>query len=212
MKKRKVIDFIVRVAIFGGLSVILYCVPYLQFSLPFTPTFLKIHFDEIPILIAGYAFGPLEAIAIIVLKTLFKLITDIPQTGGIGVLADLIYTTAFILPAVFIYKKFRNFKGALISFFVGLASQLLFSCVIGLYTIYPLYGFYFNPTAKTYDEAMITIGSLFSVFDNSIKTAKDPKIIYTFLLPFNLIKDGVVGLVTFATYKPLKLIIEKNNK
>lgn len=212
MKKRRIIDFIVRVAIFGGLSVILYCVPYLQFSLPFTPTFLKIHFDEIPILIAGYAFGPLEAIAIIVLKSLFKLITDIPETAGIGVLADFIYTSAFILPAVFIYKKYRSFKGALVSFFVGLASQLIFSCVIGLYIIYPLYGFYFNPTAKTYDEAMTTVGSLFSAFDSSIKTAKDPRIMYMFLLPFNLIKDGVVGLVTFATYKPLKLIIEKNNK
>ncbi len=212
LDKKRTINLIVRVAIFGSLAIILYCVPYLQFSLPFTPSFLKIHFDEIPILIAGYAFGPLEAIIIIILKALFKLIQDIPETGGIGVLADLIYTSAFILPAVFIYKKHRNLKGAIVSFCIGLASQLLVSCVIGLYLIYPLYGLYFSPTCKSYDEAMIVVGGLFSALDKSITTAKDPSIMYKFLLPFNFLKDGIVGLVTFAVYKPIRLLIEKKEK
>ncbi len=210
--KKRTINLIVRVAIFGSLAIILYCVPYLQFSLPFTPSFLKIHFDEIPILIAGYAFGPVEAIIIIVLKSLFKLIQDIPETGGIGVLADFIYTCAFILPAVFIYKKHRNLKGAIVSFAIGLTSQLLISCVVGLYLIYPLYGFYFSPTCKSYDEAMVVVGSLFGALDKSITTAKDPSIMYKFLLPFNLIKDGIVGLMTFAVYKPIRLLIEKKEK
>ena len=100
MKSKRIINLIVHVAIFGALAIILYCVGEvwggLQFSLPFCPSFLKIHFDEIPILLAGYAFGPLEAILIIILKALFKLIQDIPETGGIGVLADIIYSSCFI--------------------------------------------------------------------------------------------------------------------
>ncbi len=209
MKRKRIINLIVHVAIFGALAIILYCVPYLQFSLPFCPSFLKIHFDEIPILLAGYAFGPLEAILIIILKALFKLIQDIPETGGIGVLADVIYSSAFILPAVFIYKKHKNLKGAVISLLVGVLSQLIVSCVIGLYLIYPLYGLYFYPQASSYQEAMEVVGQLFTPFDNSIKSATDPKIMYQFLLPFNLIKDVIVASVCFVCYKPLKMLIER---
>ncbi len=211
MKTKRFIDFISRVAIFGSLAVILYCIPYLQFALPFTPSFLKIHFDEIPILIAGYAYGPGVSFAIIILKGLIKLIQDIPETGGIGVLTDVLYSSAFILPAAFIYKKHRSLKGAIISFSVGALSQLIMSSVVGLYTIYPLYGFFFNPQAKTYDEAMVTVGYLFSALDNRIETAKDHRIMYEFLLPFNLIKNGIVGLVTFLTYKPLEIFLQKKN-
>ena len=212
MKSKRIINLIVHVAIFGALAIILYCVPYLQFSLPFCPSFLKIHFDEIPILLAGYAFGPLEAILIIILKALFKLIQDIPETGGIGVLADIIYSSCFILPAVFIYKKHRTLKGAIVSILIGIASQLLVSCVVGLYLIYPLYGLYFYPQAKNYMEAMDVIGSLFTPFDKTITNATDPRIMYKFLLPFNLIKDGIVAAVAFVCYKPLRILIERNNK
>lgn len=210
MKKRKTINLIVHTAIFGSLAIILYCVPYLQFNLPFAPSFLKIHLDEIPIFIAGYAYGPLTATLIIIIKGLFKLIQDIPETGGIGVLCDYLYSFAFILPACFIYKYNRNLKGLFISFGVGLLSQLLASCVIGLYTMYPLYGFYYFPQSKNYTESMANIGLLFSAFDKSITTASDPKVIYEFLLPFNLIKDGIVLITTFLVYKPLKLLIEQN--
>lgn len=209
MNKKRAIELIVHVAIFGALSIILYCVPFLQFSLPFAPSFLKIHFDEIPILLCAYTFGPLEAGIIIILKGLVKLIQDIPANGGIGVLADILYTSAFIFPACLIYRRKRTFKFAIISLIVGIISQLIVSCVLGLYLIYPLYGFFFNPLASSYDEAMEFVGKLFAVFDNSIVTAKDPRIMYMFLLPFNGLKDAIVGLVTFACYKPLKLLIEK---
>ena len=37
MKSKRIINLIVHVAIFGALAIILYCVPYLQFSLPSVP-------------------------------------------------------------------------------------------------------------------------------------------------------------------------------
>lgn len=205
----KLIKIIASSAIFGALAIILYCFPAFQFSLPFTPTFLKLHFDEIPIFIAGFAYGPIPASIIIVLKFLFKLITDIPETAGIGATADLIYSFAFILPAILIYTKKRNMKGLLIGLSVGLFSQLLFSCVIGLYTIFPLYGLYYGATS--YNGAMEWIGSLFGAIDSSITTAADPKVIYEFLIPFNLIKNAVVIVATLLMYKPLKIFIDKNS-
>ena len=52
------VRFISRVAIFGAISTILYIVPVFQIQLPFVPSFLQLHFDEIPAFIAGYAYGP----------------------------------------------------------------------------------------------------------------------------------------------------------
>ena len=68
MKSKRIINLIVHVAIFGALAIILYCVPYLQFSLPFCPSFLKIHFDEIPILLAGYGKIVLTIQRILIIK------------------------------------------------------------------------------------------------------------------------------------------------
>ena len=209
LTKKESIKLIVSSAIFGALAIILYCFPALQFSLPFTPTFLKMHFDEIPIFVAGFCYGPIPVIIITIIKFLFKLIQDIGETGGIGATADVIYTLAFVLPAVLIYRKHRNFKSAIIGLSISLISQLLFSSVIGLYTIYPLFGFYYNPQASSYNEAMLTIGALFKVLDPSINSAGDPKVIYEFLIPFNLIKDVIVLGFTLIIYKPLKVYIER---
>lgn len=208
MDRKKTIGIIVNGAIYGALVIILYCVPGLQFSLPFAPSFLKLHFEEIPIFIAGFASDPVVAIIIIVIKSLIKLITDIPETGGIGVLIDFVYSMAFVLPACYYYKYHKTIMGALVSLLIGMASNLVMSCVIGLYVFYPLYGFYFYG-ASSYSEAMINIGRIFATIDPSIKSATDPKIIYEFLLPFNIIKDAIVVAAVFGLYKPLKKLLER---
>ncbi len=202
-KTRSVINLISRIAIFGGLSIILYMVPGLQFSLPFAPAFLKIHLDEIPVLLAGFAYGTPTAFFLIIIKCLFKLITDIPATAGVGVLADFIYGCAFIIPATLIYSKKRTFSGVTIAITVGVISNLVFSCIVGLYTIFPMYGF-------IYGENVIV--GMFQVFDPSIKSITDIKIAYEFLLPFNFIKDAIVVFSTLIVYKPMRFLIEKVSK
>lgn len=192
-----------RIAIFGSLSIILYMVPGLQFSLPFAPAFLKIHLDEIPVLLAGFAYGTPTAFFLILIKSLFKLITDIPSTAGVGVLADFIYGCAFIIPATLIYNRKRTFSGVIIAITVGVISNLVFSCVVGLYTIFPLYGYIFSENV---------IVGMFQVFDPSIKKITDFKIAYEFLLPFNFIKDAIVVFSTLIIYKPMRVLIEKMNK
>ena len=83
------VRFIVRSAIFGAIAGILYAVPFLSFSVPFFPSFLKFHFDEIPLMIAGFAYGPWVAILATIIRGLIKLPMDIGSTMGVGVLADI---------------------------------------------------------------------------------------------------------------------------
>jgi len=202
-KSIKVIYMITRVAIFGALSIILYMVPGLQFSVPFAPAFLQIHFDEVPVLLAGFAYGPWTAFAILILKSLLKLIQDIPATLGVGVMADFIYGAALILPASFIYRYNRTFKGVLSGILIGLFTNLLFSCIVGLYTIFPLYGIIYGNE---------TIVSMFNVFDRNITSLTDIRIGLEFLLPFNLLKNGLVLVMVFLIYKPMRIIIERIKK
>lgn len=213
MKERKIIYFSARVAIFGALAIILYMVPGLQFPIIPGLSFLKLHFDEIPCLIAGLMYGPLTGSSIILLKGLFKLIQDLGETGGIGVLADILYGLVLVLPASFIYKKHRTFKGGIVAILIGGLSSLIVSSILGYYTIYPLYGYYFNNSATSYNEAMQYLTDiLFSKADSSIKNWYDFKIIYEFLLPFNLIKLAVVIGISLVCYKPLSILDKKITK
>ena len=105
MRKYFTLKTIAGIAIFTALAAILYCVPGFQFSLGFAPSFLKLHFDEIPVLISSFAYGPVAGVLVLLLKSLIKLPSDISSTYGIGVFADFLYSLFLILPAAIIYKK-----------------------------------------------------------------------------------------------------------
>ena len=195
------VKFIVRVAIFGAIAGILYVVPFLSFNVPLLPPFLKFHFDEIPLLIAGFAYGPWAAVAATFIRALIKLPIDIGETMGVGVLADLLFSIAFILPASFIYKYKRTFVGALIGIGVGTISQLVTAMVGNVYIMIPFYMF-----AYGMDEE-----SLLQFLQSAVPAIKDIGWSYAFVavLPFNAIKDLVVIVVTLASYKSLHTLIDR---
>ena len=191
--------FISRTAIFAALSTILYVVPYLKFPVPFFPNFLEIHLDEIPTLIAGFAYGPLSAIFIIVIKTLIKL--PMTSTMCVGELADLIYSLAFILPCSLIYKKHRTFKGAIVSISVGTVFQLVVSSLV---TSFGMLNFYMAVMGLS-EETIINMCKAINPNVTSLG--------WTFLvfvaLPFNAFKDAIVIVATLLLYKRIRWLIEK---
>lgn len=200
MKSNVVINYITRTAIFGGLAAILYCAPGLQFNLPFAPSFMSVHLDDIPILISSLAYGPLLGVLEIILKTLIKL--PMTSTVCIGEIGDMIYSLALILPASLIYKYNRTIKGAFIGVSVGLISTLFFSTIVNLYTIFPLYKMILNKK----DGFIVSIFG--DLFHRDLTSDYDPRIAIL-LLPFNLVKNGIVIFVTFIAYKPLRYFLEK---
>lgn len=201
MNKRVVINYITQTAVFGGLAAILYCVPGLQFQLPFVaPGFMSVHLDDIPILISSLAYGPLLGIFELILKTLIKL--PMTSTLCVGELGDLMYSLALIIPANFIYQKHRTFKGALVGIGVGLIANLFFTTVVNLYTIFPFY-------KSLYGMEDGAIAGMFgSIFGWDLKNDYDIRIA-VLLLPFNLIKDAIVIGATLIAYKPLRFLLEK---
>lgn len=200
MNSRKVISYVSKTAIFGGLAAILYCVPGLQFNVPFAPPFMSIHLDDIPILLSSFAYGPLLGFFEILLRTLIKL----PMTSSncAGELGDMMFSLALVIPATLIYKKDRTIKGALIGAGVGLLSTLFFSTVVNLYTIFPLF-------KQVYGMNDGDVANAFNAIFNWGLTSDYDIRIAILLLPFNLLKNGIVIVATFIAYKPLRFLIEK---
>lgn len=195
-KKTITTRFIVRVAVFGAISAILYTVPFLKFSVPIFPTFLEFHFDEIPIFIAGFAYGPWAALAIIFVRTIIKM--PMTSTLCVGEFADLVFSIAFIIPAAIIYKYKRTLIGAIVSIIIGMFIQFIVAILGNVYVMVPFYMQLFG-----LDEA-----GILAFFPPAIT---DIKWSYAFLgvLPFNLIKNTAVIIVTMLTYKPLRRVIDR---
>lgn len=191
-----IVKFIVRVAIFGAIATLLYVIPFLSFPLPIFPSFLKFHFDEIPIFIAGFAYGPLAAMAITAIRTLIKL--PFSSTLCVGELSDLLFTIAFVLPATIIYKYNRNFKGALIGILVGTVAQLIVAILGNIYIMVPFYMYLFEM-----DEAALL--KICPPFITDLKWSYG----FAAVLPFNLIKNAAVIIVTLISYKSLRRLIDK---
>jgi|LAHS01.1.fsa_nt_gb riboflavin transporter len=191
------VKFIARVAIFGAISTLLYIVPVFQIQLFFLPSFVQLHFDEIPAFIAGFAYGPWTAFAILIIKALIKL--PMSTTLGVGELADVIYSSVFILPAVWIYQKKRNLKGVALGFGVSTALQLVVTSIVNVYAMLPFYEFMFNMTpaallgaCQAVNPAIQDLGWGYTLYVN---------------LPLNLIKDAIVIAVTFIVYRSIHKLL-----
>ncbi len=189
--------FIARVGIFGAISAVLYI--FIKFPVPIFPSFLEFHFDEVPIFIAGFAYGPLTAVFVTLVKTVIKL----PLTSSmcVGELCDLLYTLAFVVPASIIYKKHRTIKGALVGMGVGFVFQVIAALLGNIYIILPFY-----MEVMGYSQEAIL-----SWCQNANPAITDLGWTYgaVAVLPFNLIKNTVVVVLTFLIYKSTRKFIER---
>ena len=191
--------FITRSAVFAAISIVLYITPVFNIALPIFPSFLKIHVDEIPVFIAGFAYGPLSALFILVVKTLAKL--PMTSTMGVGELADFIYSTAFIIPAAIFYKKNRTLKGALISLGLGFEIQLFVSCFVTTFLILNFYMFVMG-----WPESVIL--KMCQAVNPNITDLRWPFMLFV-ALPFNALKDAIVIIITMLLYKRLHVYLDR---
>ena len=194
-RKKLTVKNMARIAIFGAISAILYCVPIFQFRFI---GFLEFHFDEIPALLAGFAYDPIVAFFIILVRTLIKL--PMSSTLCVGELSDFIYSVAFILPASYIYKKHRTFKGALVSLAVGFVAEIIMSAVMNRFVMIDFYMTLFGLEAE----------NIFAIF-SKLGVDSMNSLIFKAIMPFNAIKNIIVVVFTFLIYKPLHKLISKKN-
>lgn len=194
------VRLISRVAIFGAMSSILYLVPIFKLKLPFFPSFLELHFDEVPAFIAGFAYGPVTGILVIVIKTAMKFVLyGVPETLGVGELTDLILSSVYIFIACFIYQKKRNLKGVAIGFGIATVVQVIVAMVLNVYVMIPFYA----------NVMGFPLPALLSMMQKAVPAITDTGWSYAFfaVLPFNLLKDAIVIVLTFILYRSLHVFL-----
>ena len=109
------------------LSAVAYILMFLDFSVPFMPSFIKMDLSELPALIGSFAMGPLCGVIICLVKNVLHLF--ITSTGGVGELSNFILGVAFVLPAGLLYKYKKTRTTALIGSVLGAVIMGAFSVV-----------------------------------------------------------------------------------
>lgn len=175
-----------RIGIMCAVSVLLSYFP--EIPMTFFAPWLKLDFSYVPMLLIGFSFGISEALVVLVIKNLFRLL--LTDTLGVGQLADLLMGAAILLPAVICYGQKKTRNGALVGMLIGILLMVVAGVLANRFILLPFF-----------------LGDGFTAYmDNN------PMILWTAVAPFNLIKGVATCVVTFALYKRLSPYIKKGLK
>lgn len=179
----------------GMLSAIAYALMFLDFSVPFMPSFIKMDLSELPALIGSFAYGPISGVIICLIKNLIHL--TISSTGGVGELSNFLLGASFVLVAGFIYRWKKTRKGALIGSVAGALVMAVFSIFSNYFLVYPIY---YNFMPK--DSILAAYQVIFSGVNNILEC------LIVFNAPFTFMKGIFSVIITFLIYKRLSPILK----
>lgn len=194
------------IAMFSTIAGVLYV-----FGFPIAaafPSWLELNFSDIPALIGTFALGPVSGAIIVFVKILIKLIIKGTSTVFVGEIADLLIGVSFVMPAGFIYKKFRTFKGALAAMAVGSVCSVAMSMLANWLVLVPFYRQLFFH--GSWDPLVGTMRALFG----EKCTQKTFYVFYIWcsVLPFNVMRCLIAVLVTLPVYKHISRLINRLNE
>lgn len=183
-------------AMFGALSGLLM---YIQMPVPFAPSFYKLDFCDVPVLIGSFALGPMAGAVIAAVKILVSLVLRGTQTAGIGECSNWVQACSLAIPAALIYKRRKTKNSAVMGMAAGVVLMVAVACLTNSYILLPAYAKAFHMPM----DALIAMG-----------TALNPKIdgltgfVLLAVAPFNLLKGTLVSLVTILIYKRVSVMIK----
>jgi len=193
---------LVLTAIMAGISVLLYLFP--KFSLPFFPSFLEMNFSMLPIMICGFACGPMCGGICVLLRYVSNLIIEGSITAGVGEIMDLMLGAVVVISASLIYKlvKMKATKRSLLSLGIGVVVWIFMGAILNVFYAIPLYlKLYFNGNVNILVSALKVIPGV--TVDNYMF-----KYILYAVIPFNMILATVVLVITFFVNKCIYMLYD----
>lgn len=183
----------------GMLSAIAIVLMLFEIPLPFAPSFYKIDFSEVPVMIGCFVMGPLAGAAIELVKILLNLVINGTQTAGVGEAANFVIGCALCVPAGMIYRRDHTRKGAIIGMLVGTVVMTILGCFINGFILLPAYGAAFGMPI----DALVGMGTAVNSHINSLTT-----FVLFAVAPFNLLKGVLVSLIVLLIYKKIRPIFK----
>jgi riboflavin transporter FmnP len=148
---------------------------------PLFPSAPHLRFEtaDVPVLIAGFAFGPAAGLSVaFVMAVLMAAITGLD--GAVGAFMHFLSTGSLVLTASLVYRRHHTLKGAIAGLFAGTLAHTIVMPLVNL-TIVPLiYGF-------SREQVVHMLPILFA---------------------FNAVKAGLNSIVTFLVYKRVSWFIK----
>ena len=178
----------VRIALLGAISSLL---TFVEIPLPFFPSFLKLDPSDIPAVVAALAYGPVSGIGVALIRLIVDLLKS--SSGGVGQLANMIASSAYLIPLGIVYKRHKSLLGFYAG--AGLASvcMILVACLFNYFVLIPAYAIIFGGM-----EAIINAASKVNSSVQGLGT-----LVMLAIAPFNALKAIMISVLGYLLYKPL---------
>ena len=171
-----------------------------EIQLPFSPSFVKFDFSDLPVMLGGFLIGPFAGGIIAFMKILLHFLLNGTTSFFVGDLSNLLLTLSFVLPASFIYQQKKTKKTAIQGLLVSIICTSLFAIIFNLFLIFPLY-------LKVLNLKMVDLINMIHVVNPLVKDVFT-MIVFS-LLPFNLFKYSIVSMITMLSYKKLSILFKE---
>lgn len=111
------------------------------FEFPVLPAFpwLKVDLSAVPVLLSGFAFGPLVGVGVEILKNLLVIFIKGSSTGGVGQLANIIVVGSYVFFASLVFKKMKTRKGAILGALAGSIAMIPLAMLANYFILIPMY-------------------------------------------------------------------------
>ena len=162
--------------------------------------FYKLDLSTLPAILAGFAMGPIQGVAVIIVKNLVHMLGT--STACVGELADILMSCAFVVPASLYYRKRKNRKSALMAMLIGSAAMVLVSVLVNYFILIPAYQVLMNLPL----EVIIGMGQkVFGFIDTTVE------LVLAITAPFNIFKAVVLSVVTYLLYKRVSPLLHQKS-
>lgn len=189
-----------RMAGIGVLSAMSAVLMLFEIPLFFAPSFYKLDFSEIPILIGAYAYGPAAGVVMEFLKILLKLFIKGTSTAFVGELANFAVGCSFVIPAATIYYFKKTKKTAIVACVIGTMILTVFGSLFNALYLLPAF-------AKMFHMPLDAILAMGQKVNPLMREGSLASFVLVCVAPLNLLKGTLVSVVTMFIYKPLRKII-----
>lgn len=187
MKSSNLLKLII-LALFGTISFVLF---FLNFPLPFMPPFLKVDFGDIPALLAALIFSPLAGVIVVAIKNFLYLVIG----GGdpVGVVANFLAATMFILPVGIMYHRFKKVKSIVSGLITGTIIMAIGMSIFNYFVLLPVYAMFMG------------------IEEYGIESVKRMTVLFG-VLPFNILKGIIVSLLFVPLFIKMRSWIDEKHR
>ena len=181
-----------RCGLLAAMAVILY---YIEIPVV---AFYKLDLSTMPAILAGFAMGPVQGAAVVIVKNLVHMLGT--STACVGEMADILISCAFVIPASLLYRRNKTRKGALRAMLAGGAAMTVAGVLVNYFILIPAYQVLMNLPL----EVIIGMGQkVLSFVDSTLK------LVIFITAPFNLLKAAVLSGTTYLLYKRVSPLLHQ---